>query len=89
MGLLEAHAALAGKLAVVVGGASGFIGRAISVALARAGVSIACCDNDVAGIAAIVPEIESLGVRILAVEADVANPDCLDWRSSWAPSRFG
>jgi hypothetical protein len=31
MGLIEAHAALAGKVAVVVGGGGGFIGRAVTL----------------------------------------------------------
>ena len=46
MGLLEAHAALSGKIAAVVGGAAGFVGRGVTLGLAQAGVSIACCDND-------------------------------------------
>lgn len=46
MGLLEAHASLAGKVAVVVGGAGGYMGRGVTLALARAGVHVAACDND-------------------------------------------
>lgn len=71
MGLLEAHAGLAGKVAVVVGGAAGFMGRGVTLALAKAGVHIATCDNDAEGLRAIVPEVEALGARILAVQADV------------------
>ena len=78
MGLLEAHAALPGKVAAVVGGASGFIGRGVTLGLAQAGVSIACCDNDLEGLAVIVPDVEALGGRILAVEADVTDPHALD-----------
>ena len=77
MGLLEAHAALAGKRAVVVGGACG-IGRAITLALAGAGIDVALCDNDAHGIAAIIPEVEALGVRILAVAADVRDEAAFD-----------
>ncbi len=78
MGLLEAHAGLAGKVAVVVGGAGEIIGRAITLGLAKAGISIATCDNHEDAVAAIVPDVEALGVRILSVHADVADPVALD-----------
>ena len=77
MGLLEAHAALAGKHAVVVGGAYG-IGRAITLELAKAGIAVAICDNDAEGVRAIVPEVEALGGRILAVQADVRDAEAFD-----------
>jgi NAD(P)-dependent dehydrogenase (short-subunit alcohol dehydrogenase family) len=78
MGLLEAHAGLAGKTAVVVGGCGEIQGRAVTLALAKAGVRVAACDIDEAGVAAIVPEVEALGGRMLAVHADVADPAALD-----------
>jgi NAD(P)-dependent dehydrogenase (short-subunit alcohol dehydrogenase family) len=78
MGLLEAHAGLAGKVAVVVGGAGGFVGRGVTLGLARAGVHIAACDNDEAAVRAIAPEVEALGPRILAVPADVTDEQSLD-----------
>jgi NAD(P)-dependent dehydrogenase (short-subunit alcohol dehydrogenase family) len=78
MGLLEAHAGLAGKVAVVVGGASGFIGRAVTLSLAKAGVAIAACDNDAPAVEAIAGEVEALGGRILSVQADVLEPAELD-----------
>jgi NAD(P)-dependent dehydrogenase (short-subunit alcohol dehydrogenase family) len=78
MGMLEAHAGLAGKIAVVVGGAGEIIGRAVTLGLAKAGVSIATCDNHQDAVAAIVPEVEALGVRILSVHADAADPEALD-----------
>jgi NAD(P)-dependent dehydrogenase (short-subunit alcohol dehydrogenase family) len=78
MGLLEAHQAMAGRTAVVVGGAAGHIGRGVSLGLAREGVNIICCDNDREGLAAIVPEVEALGVTIDASFADVADPASLD-----------
>jgi NAD(P)-dependent dehydrogenase (short-subunit alcohol dehydrogenase family) len=77
VGLLEAHAGLAGKIAAVVGGAGG-IGRAVTLALAEAGVGIAACDIDAEAARAIVPEVEALGSRILSVRADVADADALD-----------
>jgi 3-oxoacyl-[acyl-carrier protein] reductase len=78
MGLLEAHAGLAGKVAVVVGGAGGFMGRGITLALAQAGVHIAACDNDDEAVCTIVPDVEALGARILAVRADVTDAETLD-----------
>jgi NAD(P)-dependent dehydrogenase (short-subunit alcohol dehydrogenase family) len=78
MGLLEAHAGLAGKVAVVVGGAGGFIGRGVTLALAKAGVAIATCDNDDEALRTIVPEVEASGARILSVRADVTDAEALD-----------
>ncbi len=77
MGLLEAHAALKGRRAVVVGGAFG-IGRAISLALADAGIDVACCDFDEEGVAAIAPEVEARGVRCIAKLADVRDEAALE-----------
>jgi NAD(P)-dependent dehydrogenase (short-subunit alcohol dehydrogenase family) len=78
MGLLDERGALAGKVALVAGGAAGHLGRAISIGLAQAGVEIVCCDNDLEGLAAIVPEIESFGGKITAIEADVTDIAALD-----------
>jgi NAD(P)-dependent dehydrogenase (short-subunit alcohol dehydrogenase family) len=78
MGLLEAHAGLAGKVAVVVGGAGGFMGRGITLGLAQAGVHIAACDNDDEAVRTIVQDVEALGSRILSVRADVTDADALD-----------
>jgi NAD(P)-dependent dehydrogenase (short-subunit alcohol dehydrogenase family) len=78
MGMLEAHAGLAGKIAVIVGGAGEIIGRAVTLGLARAGVSIATCDMHEDAVAKIVPEVEALGVGILSVHTDVADPEALD-----------
>ncbi len=78
MGLLDERGALTGKIALVAGGAAGHLGRAISIGLAKAGVTIVCCDNDVEGLAAIVPEIEAFGGMITAIEADVTDIAALD-----------
>ena len=78
MGLLEAHAGLAGKVAVVVGGGGGIQGRAVTLALAGAGVAVGVCDKDEAALRAIAPEVEALGGRILCVHADVAEPAALE-----------
>jgi len=77
MGLLDARANLAGKVAVVLGGCGEIQGRAISLALADAGVSIAACDIDEEAVKTIVPDVKSRGVRILTMLADVTDPEAL------------
>ncbi len=78
MGLLEAHQAMKGKLAVVVGGAAGHLGRGVTLGLAREGVRIIACDNDREGLAAITGEVEALGSAITPIYGDVMDPASLD-----------
>ncbi|MBU6266395.1 MAG: SDR family oxidoreductase [Sphingomonadales bacterium] len=78
MSLATAHAALKGKVAIVVGGAAGHLGRAATLALAEAGCRLFVCDNDREGLAAIVPEARALGAEITALYADVEDPASLD-----------
>jgi NAD(P)-dependent dehydrogenase (short-subunit alcohol dehydrogenase family) len=78
MGLLEAHEAMRGKIAVVVGGAAGYLGRGTTIGLIKEGVEVICCDNDREGLAAIVPEVEAMGGKIAAHFADVTEPASLD-----------
>ena len=78
MGLLEAHSNLAGKTAVVIGGAGEIQGRAVTLGLAKAGVNIAACDIDADAVNTIVPEVEALGAKIIAVHTDVADAEALD-----------
>jgi len=78
MGLLDAHKALSGKVAVVVGGCAGHIGRGVTLGLAKEGVTIIACDNDHDGIDTIVPEVESMGGTITAHFADVEDEASLD-----------
>jgi NAD(P)-dependent dehydrogenase (short-subunit alcohol dehydrogenase family) len=78
MGLLEAHSALSGKIAIVIGGAAGYIGESVSLGLARAGVNVIACDNDREGIAAITRAAEGLSGTIRASYADVTEPETLD-----------
>lgn len=77
MGLLEAHAELAGKRAVVIGGAGG-VGRAVTLALANAGIDIATCDIDQEAATNIVSEVEALGRTILSMHVDVCDVAALD-----------
>ncbi|MBW8755229.1 MAG: SDR family oxidoreductase [Sphingomonadales bacterium] len=78
MGLREAHEAMQGKIAVVVGGAAGYLGRGTTIGLIKEGVSVICCDDDRQGLAAIVPEVEAMGGKIAAHFADVTDPASLD-----------
>lgn len=65
---------LAGKVAIVTGGAQG-IGRAIALRLAADGAAVAVGDLNESGAAAVAGEICAAGGRALAVVVDVASPD--------------
>ncbi len=80
MGLFEAHKAMASKIAVVVGGAAGHLGRGTTLGLAREGVKIIVCDNDREGLEAIVGEVAALGTGAIVtpVYGDVMDPASLD-----------
>jgi len=78
MSLATAHAAFKGRIAIVIGGAAGHLGRATTLGLAEAGCRLFVCDNDREGLAAIVPEAEALGAQITALYADVGDAASLD-----------
>jgi NAD(P)-dependent dehydrogenase (short-subunit alcohol dehydrogenase family) len=65
-------AELAGRAAIVTGGARG-LGRGIALALARAGAAVAVAARTRAELDAVVREIESGGGRALALVADVTD----------------
>jgi 3-oxoacyl-[acyl-carrier protein] reductase len=69
---------LEGKVALVTGGSRG-IGRAIALELAERGadVGINYAGNEAAA-AQVVKEVENMGRKALAIQADVSNPSAVD-----------
>lgn len=65
---------LDGKKAYVTGGARG-IGKSVSIALAQAGADIAIVDRDIEEAEKTAKELSTYGVKTVAVQTDVANPD--------------
>jgi 3-oxoacyl-[acyl-carrier protein] reductase len=77
MGILDERANLQGKVAVILGGADG-MGRAITTALAKAGVDVAFCDINQDGITATLHELKSLASKVYAAQLDVRDRAALD-----------
>ena len=74
MGILDERGNLAGRVAVVLGGAGG-LGRGITNSLARAGVDVAFCDIDQDGVVATQKELSGSGRKVMAEVADVTDPE--------------
>ncbi len=75
--VLDRRAKLAGKVAAVLGGGGG-IGRAVTLALAAAGVDVAICDRDSEALEQTRQAAADLGRRAWAVAGDVTDPALLD-----------
>jgi NAD(P)-dependent dehydrogenase (short-subunit alcohol dehydrogenase family) len=72
MSLIEQRANLNGKVAVIIGGASG-IGAAVTLTLAAAGVDVAFCDINSAALGRAQNAAQTLGRRVLAQAADATD----------------
>lgn len=80
---------LHGKTALITGGAHR-VGRAITLALARAGANVVInYHSSAAAAAATAAEVEALGRTALAVQADVADPTQVTALVEAARERFG
>ena len=65
---------LEGKKAIVTGSAAG-LGRAMAIALGEAGADVALADVDMDGARKVSAEIKKLGVKSLAIKANVARTE--------------
>lgn len=77
-----------GKVAVVTGAARG-IGEAIALTLAREGVDVVVSDVDLEGARRVAQEIEGLGRRAKAIQADVSQREAVQRLVSETVSAFG
>jgi len=79
---------LAGQAAIVTGGGAG-IGLAIARTLAQAGADVAVPDFNGPASEAAAAELQGLGVRALAFQADVADPARMDQVAAATVEAFG
>jgi NAD(P)-dependent dehydrogenase (short-subunit alcohol dehydrogenase family) len=79
---------LAGRVAVITGGASG-IGLGIAEASAAAGMKLALLDVEAGALAAARRGLEAQGAPVIAVCADVSDPASLAAAAEQVLSRFG
>ena len=80
---------LHGKVAIVTGARAG-IGRATALALAEAGADVVICDNQkLPDLEAVAEQIQELGVKGLAVKADISKEDEVDEIAQKTIGEFG
>ncbi|WP_291632737.1 3-oxoacyl-[acyl-carrier-protein] reductase [Clostridium sp.] len=80
---------LKGKTAVVTGASRG-IGRAIAIKLAKLGANVVVnYRNSVDAVQGVVKEIEALGVKVLAVQADISSYSDVEYMMKKCIEEFG
>ncbi len=81
---------LEGKIAIVTGAKRG-IGRAIALAFAGAGASVAVCTRDTGDgrLEAVADEVRGLGQSALSIQADVSSPDDVTLMVRQVVAEFG
>jgi NAD(P)-dependent dehydrogenase (short-subunit alcohol dehydrogenase family) len=79
---------LAGRVAVVTGGASG-IGRALAETFGREGMKVVLADVEAAALATTARELGAQGIEVLAVETDVTKPEQVDRLAERTLAAFG
>ena len=77
-----------GKVALVTGAARG-IGKAVALTLAREGAGVVVTDVDLEGAQQVAQEIEGLGWKAQAIQADVAQCEAVQQLVNEAVSLFG
>lgn len=74
---------------ICVTGATGSLGRAASLTIARAGGNVVVCDTRQSAIDAVVDDIKDLGASALGCVTDVRSTESLETTLSAAKSHFG
>ncbi|OYO51578.1 NAD(P)-dependent dehydrogenase (short-subunit alcohol dehydrogenase family) [Lachnotalea glycerini] len=87
MGIIE-RMRLDGKVSFITGGARG-IGKAIATAIAEAGSDVAIIDLDMEEAEKTAKEIEMLGVKAIAIQADVTKEEEVDHMMQIILDTFG
>jgi len=82
------HISLAGKVAVVTGGANG-IGRATVARLARSGAAVAIWDRDLAPVRHMIDTLRAEGASVLATVVDVTDRAAIEAAVSATVAHFG
>jgi NAD(P)-dependent dehydrogenase (short-subunit alcohol dehydrogenase family) len=87
MGILDERAGFSGKVAVVIGGASG-IGAAVTYALAAAGLDVAFCDRKAPESEALQVRLHDLARQVYSEVLDATEPTALERFYSEVAARF-
>lgn len=82
------HITLAGKVAVVTGGANG-IGQATVARLARSGAAVAIWDRDLSAATGMIETLRADGAAVLAVAVDVTDRGAIEAAVSETVAQFG